>query len=74
MLAQIGSEGLTHREMTLVGTIASEGRAIVVAVNKIDLLDAAARKQVRPTGLLCLTVQRLSFPGLQCALPACLAP
>ena len=47
-LAQIGSQGLTHAELTLVGTMAGEGRAIMVAVNKFDLLDSSARKQVQP--------------------------
>ena len=43
---QIGSRGLAHRELTLIGTIAAEGRAVMVAVNKVDLLDASARQQV----------------------------
>lgn len=43
---QIGSQGLTHKELTLIGTIAAEGRAVMVAVNKVDLLDASQRQKV----------------------------
>ena len=40
-------EGLTDQDTTLLGHILTEGRALVIALNKWDGLDADHRKRVR---------------------------
>jgi GTP-binding protein len=42
-------EGLTDQDTTLLGHILTQGRALVIALNKWDGLDADHRKQVRET-------------------------
>ena len=49
-------EGLVEQDMHLMGTVVDAGRALVVAVNKWDHLDADIREKVRET-----LKRRLSF-------------
>ena len=39
--------GLTRRELALASKVISEGRALMVALNKLDALPQAARNAVR---------------------------
>ena len=45
---QQGNHGLLKRELSLVRDIVNEGRAIVVLLNKLDLLPADAQLEVEP--------------------------
>jgi len=42
-----GSEGVTHRDMTLLAEINNLALPIMVAVNKMDLLDSKQKKQIQ---------------------------
>ena len=54
----LDAQGVARRELTLATKIISEGRPLIVVINKLDVLSDAGRVKVRRCCLCCRTAER----------------